>query len=42
MVYTQMLFALTFDKLVFGTTPGLLSDCWIYPYPRICNLCSYT
>lgn len=25
MVYTQMLFALTFDKLVFGTTPGWLS-----------------
>ena len=25
MVYTQMLFALTFDKIVFGTTPGLLS-----------------
>lgn len=25
MVYTQMLFALTFDKLVFGTTPGFLS-----------------
>ena len=25
MVYTQMLFALAFDKLVFGTTPGLLS-----------------
>lgn len=25
MVYTQMLFALAFDKLIFGTTPGLLS-----------------
>ena len=25
MVYTQMLFALAFDKLVFGTTPGVLS-----------------
>jgi hypothetical protein len=25
MVYTQMLFALAFDKLVFGTTPGMLS-----------------
>lgn len=25
MVYTQMLFALTFDKLVFGTTPNVLS-----------------
>ncbi|KAF2018196.1 hypothetical protein BU24DRAFT_440860 [Aaosphaeria arxii CBS 175.79] len=25
MVYTQMLFALTFDKLVWGTTPGWLS-----------------
>lgn len=25
MVYTQMLFALTFDKLVFGTTPTALS-----------------
>ena len=25
MVYTQMLFALGFDKLVFGTTPGFLS-----------------
>lgn len=25
MVYTQMLFALTFDKLVWGTTPGVLS-----------------
>ncbi|KAF2840825.1 hypothetical protein M501DRAFT_930558 [Patellaria atrata CBS 101060] len=25
MVYTQMLFALAFDKLVFGTTPELLS-----------------
>ncbi|KAF2273238.1 uncharacterized protein EI97DRAFT_461308 [Westerdykella ornata] len=25
MVYTQMLFALFFDKLVWGTTPGLLS-----------------
>ncbi|KAF1987970.1 hypothetical protein K402DRAFT_329368 [Aulographum hederae CBS 113979] len=25
MSYTQMLFALTFDKLVWGTTPGLLS-----------------
>jgi hypothetical protein len=25
MVYTQMLFALGFDKLVFGTTPGALS-----------------
>lgn len=25
MVYTQMLFALAFDKLVFDTTPGLLS-----------------
>jgi drug/metabolite transporter (DMT)-like permease len=25
MVYTQMFFALGFDKLVFGTTPGLLS-----------------
>jgi hypothetical protein len=25
MVYTQMLFALTFDKLVWGTTPGALS-----------------
>ncbi|KAF1946169.1 hypothetical protein EJ02DRAFT_500296 [Clathrospora elynae] len=25
MVYMQMLFALTFDKLVWGTTPGLLS-----------------
>lgn len=25
MVYTQMLFALTFDKLVFGTTPNWLS-----------------
>jgi len=25
MVYTQMLFALAFDKLVFGVTPGVLS-----------------
>lgn len=25
MVYMQMLFALTFDKLVWGTTPGTLS-----------------
>jgi hypothetical protein len=25
MVYTQMLFALGFDKLVWGTTPGTLS-----------------
>lgn len=25
MVYTQMLFALLFDKLVFGTNPNLLS-----------------
>ncbi|KIW05156.1 uncharacterized protein PV09_03707 [Verruconis gallopava] len=25
MVYTQMLFALGFDKLIFGTTPGALS-----------------
>lgn len=25
MTYTQMLFALAFDKLVFGTTPGILS-----------------
>lgn len=25
MIYTQMLFALAFDKLVFGTTPGVLS-----------------
>lgn len=25
MVYTQMLFALAFDKLVWGTTPGVLS-----------------
>jgi hypothetical protein len=25
MVYTQMFFALGFDKLIFGTTPGLLS-----------------
>jgi hypothetical protein len=25
MVYTQMLFALSFDKLVWGTTPGLVS-----------------
>ncbi|KAF2101083.1 hypothetical protein NA57DRAFT_24049, partial [Rhizodiscina lignyota] len=25
MVYTQMLFALAFDKMFFGTTPGLLS-----------------
>lgn len=25
MVYIQMLFALSFDKLVFGTTPGILS-----------------
>ena len=25
MVYTQMLFALAFDKLVFHTTPGVLS-----------------
>lgn len=25
MVYTQMLFALAFDKLVFHTTPGALS-----------------
>jgi hypothetical protein len=25
MIYTQMLFALTFDKLVWGTTPGILS-----------------
>lgn len=25
MIYTQMLFALTFDKIVFDTTPGLLS-----------------
>jgi hypothetical protein len=25
MVYCQMLFALAFDKLVFGTTPGVLS-----------------
>lgn len=25
MVYTQMLFALAFDKLVFGQTPGILS-----------------
>lgn len=25
MVYTQMLFALAFDKLVWGTTPGTLS-----------------
>jgi hypothetical protein len=25
MVYTQMLFALGFDKLIWGTTPGVLS-----------------
>ncbi|KAI9802394.1 MAG: hypothetical protein M1825_002776 [Sarcosagium campestre] len=25
MVYTQMLFALALDKMVFGTTPGVLS-----------------
>lgn len=25
MLYTQMLFALTFDKLVWGTTPGVMS-----------------
>jgi hypothetical protein len=25
MVYTQMLFALGFDKIIFGTTPALLS-----------------
>jgi hypothetical protein len=25
MVYTQMLFALTFDKVIFGTTPTFLS-----------------
>ena len=25
MVYTQMLFALAFDKLIWGTTPGALS-----------------
>ena len=25
MVYMQMLFALTFDKLIWGTTPGALS-----------------
>ena len=25
MVYTQMLFALAFDKLVWNTTPGLMS-----------------
>lgn len=25
MVYTQMLFALAFDKLVWNTTPGMLS-----------------
>lgn len=25
MIYTQMLFALTFDKLVFGHSPGFLS-----------------
>jgi hypothetical protein len=25
MVYTQMLFALSFDKLIWGTTPGVLS-----------------
>jgi hypothetical protein len=25
MVYTQMLFALSFDKLVWGTTPGFVS-----------------
>lgn len=25
MLYCQMLFALTFDKLVWGTTPGFLS-----------------
>lgn len=25
MVYAQMLFALTFDKLIWGTTPGTLS-----------------
>jgi hypothetical protein len=25
MVYTQMFFALGFDKLIFGTTPGFLS-----------------
>lgn len=25
MTYTQMLFALAFDKLIFGTTPGILS-----------------
>lgn len=25
MVYVQMLFALTFDKIVFGTTPSALS-----------------
>ena len=25
MAYTQMLFALAFDKLVFGTTPGIMS-----------------
>jgi hypothetical protein len=25
MLYTQMLFALMFDKLVWGTTPGTLS-----------------
>lgn len=25
MVYMQMLFALAFDKLVWGTTPGVLS-----------------
>jgi len=25
MVYVQMLFALSFDKLIWGTTPGMLS-----------------
>lgn len=25
MTYTQMLFALSFDKLIFGTTPGVMS-----------------
>jgi hypothetical protein len=25
MVYMQMLFALSFDKLIWGTTPGVLS-----------------
>lgn len=25
MLYTQMLFALAFDKLIWGTTPGALS-----------------